>query len=388
MEELNIADRVAKKIASNTPLSAEEQRIVDGMNREEYDEIVSRYDVEQEWKCLHPRLGIPAREKQPFSSPKTTFTWKRMIAAASMLLLLSAGYITLTLLSDRTPLPQADIAPGEKKATLTLADGNTLILEKESSGVVARQGEHTFIVQENEQLIYQTGSGDTTRQETLNTLSTPAGGEYRLTLPDGSKVWLNAKSSITFPTLFQGEKRQVWITGEVYFEVARLDAANPFHVSVREGIVIEVLGTHFNINSYEEENFVKTTLLEGSVRVHPPHGGTPQPLRPGEQAIINDTGHIEVCAVDTDAVIAWKNGQFVFEKADIETVMRQLTRWYDVEVEYKGAISCHFGGVVSRDVNISNILHVLERTDEVTFEINNKKIIVYSKNKENTKQKK
>ncbi|MEP7257618.1 MAG: FecR domain-containing protein, partial [Flavitalea sp.] len=206
-----------------------------------------------------------------------------------------------------------------------------------------------------------------------NMMATPAGRQYSLTLADGTRVWLNASSSISFPTVFGNKKREVSITGEVYFEVAPVKTA-PFVVKHNGNIEVEVLGTHFNINSYDNEATPRTTLLEGKVKVK--FQNSTSILKPGEQASLNKEGNISIASnVDLEEVMAWKNGMFQFDNTAIDAVMRQLARWYDVEIEYRGAILKHFGGNISRDVNLSQVLKILELTGEVKFRIEGKKII-------------
>jgi ferric-dicitrate binding protein FerR (iron transport regulator) len=207
-----------------------------------------------------------------------------------------------------------------------------------------------------------------------NTISTPKGGQYQVTLSDGSKVWLNAASSLRFPATFSGKERKVELTGEGYFEVAH-NKKMPFHVTVND-LDVEVLGTHFNINAYADESAIKTTLLEGSVKVV--KGNETKIIEPGEQASVT-TSEDEINVkqqVDLEQVVAWKNGIFQFERADIESVMRQISRWYDIDVDYHGRVSEHFGGTISRDVNISDVLKMLEMTGGVNFKIDGKKVIV------------
>jgi len=210
-----------------------------------------------------------------------------------------------------------------------------------------------------------------------NTVTTPAGGQYQVTLPDGSRVWLNAASSITYPTMFNGNDRTVQITGEVYFEVAH-DATKPFRVK-SNGQTIEVLGTHFNINAYDDENVIKTTLLEGSVKVTT--GDHVALLQPGQQSQVataeNPTGIFKgIQNVDTDEAVAWKNGLFRFDKADIKTIMRQFSRWYDVDVVYQGDIKERvFSGSMHRNLSAANALELLSLAN-VHFTIDRKNIVV------------
>lgn len=266
----------------------------------------------------------------------------------------------------------ADPQPGGNKAQLTLADGSIILLDGTANGLLAEQGTAKIIKKADGQLLYDV-TGAPTTDILYNTLSTPRGGQYNITLPDGSKVWLNSASTIIYPTSFNGKERKVEILGEAYFEVAK-DATKPFRVKMNE-MEVEVLGTHFNINGYQDESFVRTTLLEGKVKVR--SGAVENLLNPGQQAQLGKNGNIKLLKnVNVEEVMAWKDGNFQFEDADIYSVMRQLARWYDLEVAYSGRLTKHFVGSISRDVNLSQVLTMLQQTGEVKFSREGKKIIV------------
>ena len=267
--------------------------------------------------------------------------------------------------------PANDVAPGGNKAILTLANGRSIILDSAANGTLTTQG-NSKILKLNGMLSYNTLKNKSS-EVLYNTISTPRGGQYELMLSDGSKVWLNAASSLRFPASFVGKERKVELLGEAYFEVAK-NAAMPFKVKVH-GMEVEVLGTHFNINSYDNESMIRTTLLEGSVKIN--KNNSSSLLKPGQQAQMNKAGEIKIINnVDVEEAIAWKEGKFQFDKADIHDIMRQLARWYDVDVEYKGTVSSHFGGTISRDVNLSQVLNMLHLTGEVNFQIQDKKVLV------------
>jgi ferric-dicitrate binding protein FerR (iron transport regulator) len=257
-----------------------------------------------------------------------------------------------------------------------LANGKKIVLDSMSNGVVAVQSGAKILLK-NDQVSYN----NTREAEAVsyNTMSTPRGRQYTLVLSDGSKVWLNAASSITFPTSFMGKERNVEITGEAYFEVAH-DAERPFKVKVGD-MQVQVLGTHFNVNAYEDEGDIKTTLLEGSVKVS--KGNENTLIVPGEQAVIlnspSGVGGITVKKdIDLDEVVAWKNGLFNFNNADLKTVMRQLSRWYNVNIIYTGEIPNRvFGGEMQRDLHLSQVLKLLEKNN-VHFKIDGKNIVVGS----------
>ena len=264
-----------------------------------------------------------------------------------------------------------DVLPGGDKATLTLADGSTVVLDDARNGTLAQQGS-SKVIKVDGKLMYDPANNNS-KEIVYNTISTPNGGQYQLELPDGSLVWLNATSSIHFPTSFVGKERRVEVTGEAYFEVAK-NRDMPFIVTVN-GSEVQVLGTHFNVNAYSDEDNVKTTLLEGSVKFV--SGTNINMLRPGQQSQLASNGLIKVVSnVDVDEVVAWKNGMFDFDNAGIETVMRQLSRWYDVEIEYKGKTDDQFIAEMRRNIKLSDALKALELTGKVKFEIQGKKIIV------------
>lgn len=292
--------------------------------------------------------------------------------AAAVILLLGIGWGAYLLNTEKSsdrqakttvePTIQPEIMPGSDKAILTLSNGKRVVLNQAGSEIIT-DGELT-INNENGELTY--GKSDIV---VYNTMSTPNGAQYKLVLPDGSRVWLNASSSITYPTAFSGNARAVSITGEAYFEVSK-DKNKPFHVKVND-VEVEVLGTHFNINSYSDEAAIKTTLLEGTVKVNTVI------LKPGEQAQFSSDKIRIVNEVDLEEVMAWKNGKFLFsEKTDIETIMRQISRWYDVEIEYRGKVTQHFWGSISRSANALQVLKLLETTGGVKFKIEGRKVIV------------
>jgi len=269
-----------------------------------------------------------------------------------------------------------DHVPGGNVALLTLSDGSTITLDSAHDGVLAQQGNSSVTKLKSGQLAYRT-LDEKPAAAVFNTLTTPRGGQYRLVLPDGSEVWLNAASSITYPTFFNGKERTVKITGEAYFEIAQ-SAAMPFKVIVNAPIGeqnIEVLGTHFNVKAYNDESAITTTLLEGSVRLSAK--GVATLLRPGQQGTQQADGNIRMNPhADTEAAIAWKNGLFHFEHTDIQEVMRQLSRWYNVEVVFEGKIPDEkFDGEITRNNNLTEVLKILQLSN-VHFRIDNNKVTV------------
>lgn len=289
----------------------------------------------------------------------------RVAAAAVLIFSLVGSWYYFTYKNVQQPSEAAtrpDLAPGSNRAVLTLSDGSQIALDNASTGMLARQGS-TLIHKVEDGLVSYTGE-DSHASEGFNTITAPAGGKYSVVLPDGSRVWLNSESSITFPTAFPAHERLVKITGEAYFEIAK-EVRRPFSVQVGNLQKVKVLGTHFNINAYRDEAEIATTLLEGSVEITSSAGNTgPVMLKPGEQAAFSGSGRINVRDdINTEEIVAWKNGMFQFEKADIESVMRQLSRWYNVEVVYEGALpSKTFSGKIDRSVNASEALDILSFT--------------------------
>lgn len=308
--------------------------------------------------------------------------WYRIAAAAVILLAVAVGaYFILKPAEQPATLAHHppgnhisnDILPGGNKATLTLADGSTIILDSANNGNISKQGNVTVTKLDDGKLAYDNGDA-ASHTIVYNTITTPRGGQYQVVLADGSKVWLNAASSLTFPTSFPGSDREVKITGEAYFEVAH-DAAKPFRVGVGD-MKVDVLGTHFNVNAYKDEGVIKTTLLEGSVRVC--EGNESVVIMPGEQVQVIEMNHKMVIDknVDLAEVVAWKNGRFAFSDADIKTVMRQLARWYNFNMEFKGEIKDRFHVEMTRNTNLSNVFKILEATGGVHFRIEQNKVIV------------
>lgn len=315
---------------------------------------------------------IAQYEKKPVTLPSRS-GWIRYAVAASILLFISVGayfFIRNNHKADNfTANNYKGIVPGTNKATLTLANGTTISLDDANNGQIAKQAGVKITKTANGQIVYQT---EATGQEQAvqNTVTTPKGGQYKIILPDGTNVWLNAASSITYPTVFKGADREVTLNGEGYFEVAK-NKAMPFRVKSALQTV-EVLGTHFNINTYADEAQIKTTLLEGSVKVISTTNSTL--IVPGEQAVIDREGNGVIIKqqVNLDKEVAWKNGVFSFADEDIREVMRQVSRWYDIDVVYEGDMPREkFFGEISRSSNLADVFRILE--------LNNMKFVVEGK---------
>lgn len=253
---------------------------------------------------------------------------------------------------------QTPVMPGGNKAILTLADGSQIVLDSTQNGVLSRQGNVSIVKLANGQLAYNF-DGSSSGTVSYNTMSTPRGGQYQLTLHDGTKVWLNSSSSIRFPVMFAGTRREVEVTGEAYFEVAE-NKKMPFRIKIGEEKEIEVLGTHFNVNAYPDEPTINTSLLKGAVRVKGENSSAL--LTPGQQARFTNSGEINVVNdIDLEGVVAWKNGFFDFDGLGIKESMRQLERWYDIKVTFENEVTdIRFVGKISRNINLSDLLEALK----------------------------
>ena len=304
--------------------------------------------------------------------------WMRNAAAAAIFVSLAAGawYFIDHEKENKivsTPKPKTDIAaPVINKATITLSDGSRIYLDKNISGQLASQ-DNVELIKTTEGKIAYRSHGSAGAAEIYNTLTNPTGSNIiQATLSDGTTVWLNAGSTITYPVVFKNEQRTVKVNGEAYFDVAR-DASKPFVVS-KGSMQVRVLGTRFNVNAYDEEPAIRVTLLDGAVAVK--NQEEEKLLRPGEQAIVSSKINVQQ-QTDLEAVMAWRNGKFLFEEAaDIKVIMRQIARWYDVEVMYEGNVQVLIGGSISRNEPLLTVLKKLELTGTVHFKVEGKKIIV------------
>ena len=322
---------------------------------------------------LSRKSSVPARR-----------TWIRY-AAAVVLLAGTGSYLFFSKMGRQTAdtenenqavrLEQAPaIAPGDNRAVLVLANGQTILLDSAANGSLAQQGNVSVQKLEDGQLAYL-GTGAPTGPVGFNSIVTPRGGQYSIMLPDGTKVWLNSASSLRYPVAFTGKTREVELSGEGYFEVAA-NKKMPFRVKT-SGITVNVLGTSFNIMAYSNEESVNTTLVEGAVKVS--GAGSDVLLQPGEQAKApNSEGKIKVVQADLKETLAWKEGEFRFKRSPIEYIMRQIERWYDVEVVYEQHLpNAQLSGTVARKENAMEILKLLEATKTVQFRVEDKTIMVF-----------
>ncbi|GAB3927442.1 FecR family protein [Mucilaginibacter myungsuensis] len=314
------------------------------------------------------------------------FGWK-YAAAAAVLIFASAGVYFLNKDNAATIAPATPkvavvkkhiIQPGSNKAILTLANGQTISLDDTQKGNVNKQGNLAISRSGNGIVINHDGDKETEAAAlALNTISIPRGGKYNITLPDGTQVWLNSASSLTFPTAFIGNERKVTLTGEAYFEVAK-NKAKPFKIDVNGKQTVEVLGTHFNINAYSDERSIRTTLIEGSVKVN--HGSGSTLIKPGQMAVNNLKDRVTVREADVDEVMAWKNDNFIFNNENITSIMKKVSRWYDVDVMYKGDMSdVNFDGNYQRSKGLDDLLTNIELVNKVRFVTEGRRITVIAK---------
>ncbi|MDM8176683.1 MULTISPECIES: FecR family protein [Olivibacter] len=301
-------------------------------------------------------------------------------AAIGLILVLFGGWFLSYVNNGSTnwqtsSVASSNITPGGKKAILTLADGTCIALDSTANKEVAVQG-NMHIRATRGRLIYASDvkKSKESNQELLNTIATPTGGEYQVVLPDGTKVWLNSASSISYPLVFSENERRLSMKGEVYFEVAA-DKSNPFVVDVA-GVQIDVLGTHFNVCAYADDKLIKTTLVQGSVQVR--RGEERHLLKPGQQAQTSLTAEkTEIVSVDLEETLAWKNGNFFFNSEPLERVMKKISRWYDVEIEYKGNFEGkRLDGTISKAEDIRQLLAGFEKTKIARFTIKGRRVIV------------
>lgn len=386
----------ARRLAAGEPVTAEAQQAFREWLLEHPDEETEKLldilmqevqahaittPVPAEWtqRLLQKLEAEEARNTIITLQPERKRSFRWPAAAAALLAVLATGawlFLRSYPATDKVvQYAKKDVLPGGAKASLTLADGSVMVLDEKQNGQLTQQGSVTVIKSDSGQLVYRVlpadiatsskGVADGIIQPEYNTLRTPRGGQYQLLLPDGSKVWLNAASSLRFPTAFNGTERRVELTGEAYFEIAAApqDKVMPFKVQVNK-TEVAVLGTHFNIHAYENEPVTTVTLLEGKVRVG--QGAEGRVITPGQAAVVA-ANSITVEGADTDGAVAWKNGLFQFSNTPLQQVLHQVERWYNVQIDYSHIPDKHFYGIISRNSRLSQVLSMLEVTGGVKF---------------------
>jgi ferric-dicitrate binding protein FerR (iron transport regulator) len=372
------------KYLTNAILAEEQEQLFDMIERKEYradlEKVVKEamdmpFEAEEDEALRERIFGLLQQRKNRATVLRGYFRRWTWSAASVILILASVLFFRTINKKSNTPAfttaTVADIGPGKDGAILTLADGSHLVLDSLDNGVIATQNGVQAILK-NGQLAYE-AKEHIAGEAVYNTMTTPKGRQYHMALPDGTEVWLNAASSIYFPTVFSGKERAVTITGEAYFEVAH-DPRHPFTVTAGK-TTIEVLGTHFNVMAYDNEAEMKTTLVEGSVKIS--DEGRTAVLRPGEELQLNAQQFKVIRDADVEAAIAWKNGWFVFKDAGVETVMKQLERWYNISVKYEGRIpEKQLNGKVSRNASLSELMEMLSFYDDMKCSIEGNTVII------------
>lgn len=351
------------------------EELTDTDNLEAMLEWRRHVDRQKALNQIKENIGI-RKQRRPFLRT----LWPLTIAVACLLAIAAGAYFFVIKQDNQRQTIEGETAAKPKdsggKAVLTLASGRTIILDNEGTGLLATEGNISIKKGAEGELIYD--GRDTAMK--YNLVTTPRGAQYKIVLGDGTKVWLNAESSVKFPAGFSGQQREVELKGEGYFEVATVPSSSPngggqkkipFIVQVGS-MKVEVLGTHFNINSYGDEAVVKTTLLEGMVNIE--KGSESVVLHPGQQAQAGN--HIKVVNIDAAKEVAWKDGLFLFRDAPIEIIGAQIARWYDVDVEYKGPVPYHFNATIDRKEPLSSVLTALEATKHVRFTREGRKLII------------
>lgn len=390
-ENLKKADRIAYLIAGHIrgTLTEPEKDELDAWivesdeNLEQFEKLTDEDNIEI---AMQQHLHMEKEKADALSGVKEKIGLKRKgslpkiwpyLVAASVILIAVSLYVfrnNNTGKENEKPIvhtPGNDIKAGSDKAVLTMSDGRTIILDSSGTGLLANEGDITIKKGTDGEIVYN----GTDKEIKYNLVSTPRGGQYKLVLGDGTRVWLNAESSLKFPAGFVNTTdRLVELRGEGYFEVAKNE--HPFKVKIlipsRDGGMVEVLGTHFNINGYYDDGVVKATLLEGSIKVE--KDGKSKIIEPGEQVLIN--GEIKVVKPDVSEETAWKVGKFLFRDATIQSIGEQIKRWYDIDVEHKEKVLQHFNIEVNRNVPLSRLLQLLEATGQVQFSLVDKKLII------------
>ncbi|MES2275944.1 MAG: FecR domain-containing protein [Bacteroidota bacterium] len=394
-QEFQVAAMVAKMLTGE--LSAEEKDVLDNWIKADAENIklfnrltnkayladqlkIWNSDIDEiGWEKLQARI----RPQQQSNIRRLSYRGLKYAAVLFPFVLFCAlGWYLHTknnTVSKQSPqLVKVSVLPGSNKARLILSNGKQIELGGSGVDSIKEQGGTSIMVTGN-QLAYESevSGGNNLTANVFNTVVTPRGGEYQVILPDGTKVWMNAASSLRYPTKFTESERKVYLSGEAYFEVTK-DAAHPFIVSARK-MDIQVLGTKFNVKAYNDEDFDKTTLTEGHVRLTAIAGHNKADLYPGFQSTVGHSdGHIQIDRANIEEALAWKNGLFVFESEPLESIMRKISRWYDIDVDFSSLKlkQYHFTGRIKRQENVQHILDMITETAKVKFKLNNRTLTI------------
>ena len=354
--------------------------------KEERESVELWFDItsdESEWKWENPghkenlKAGIFKGIQEVIAQPKQERLrlWPYISVAASVLMLLFSGwyfYFYNQKQVAQQPFQQIAVAPGSKQAMLTLSDGSSVLVADAANGILASDGSSRVVKNNDGSLEYESESNHP-KPAGRNTLAIPRGGTFEITMSDGTKAWINSATTITYPAGNSDKERLVELTGEAYFEVAK-DKKRPFRV-ISNGTEIRVTGTHFNVSAYGDDQHVTTTLAEGSVMVS--NHNQQKALVPGQQSVSDAAGDIALNTVDVESALAWKEGYFVFEDQDLKSVMKMVSRWYDVEIEYQGNIpDKRFGGTFSKSKGLDGLLSYLQQLSNIQFKQQGKKITI------------
>lgn len=389
MEKPKFED-LLQRYLSGTASEGEKQQLIGWYNSFDDEKVIVKTQSFNEEKEVYERLTakmdeiLNAPEKAKVISIKRNYVFWKIAAAMVILFCGHWGWRSYQSHDDNIQVQVAvhKLHPGHSGAILTLADGKQIFLDSTQNGTISTSGNNN-IIKSGSQVIYGSQTGNENSALSYNTMTTPKGREFQIVLPDGTKVWLNAASSIKYPTVFNSGSRVVEVTGEAYFEVAhqadKKGGQIPFIVHTNR-MTIEVLGTHFNVNAYADEPYTKTTLFQGSVAANEKNSREVQTIKPGEQAFVSNTvgDGLRVRQADVDKAIAWKNGLFQFNDDQLEAILRQVSRWYDVDVQCAAdKKDLRFNGVISRRSNVKAIMDLLSATGVVNFKIENRKLIAY-----------
>lgn len=382
-EAIRLLEKYDKGTATAQERAIVEHWYLKEAERQHLTAVEERIDhlKDEMWSATLIKAGLSKPPRKIFS------LWTRLAAAAVLILIGTSVYLFNFRDTEKISQPSSQLAnagsPGSNKAVLTLSNGKTIDLDAVKDGKIAEQQGVTIAKTAGGQVIYTLSEAQKlTTVTSYNTIKTPNGGEYQVDLPDGTKVWLNAGSSLKYPTVFTANERKVELAGEGYFEVSH-DKSRPFRVITipnqkgGSGQQVEVLGTHFNISCYPDEAIINTTLLEGSVKVSGLKNKKFVLLKPGEQAS-KLPGSLTVRSADLEEALAWRNGKFKFNDEDVVSIMKKVTRWYNLNVEYQDeAVKRErFSGTISRFENISELLKNLELANTIKFRIQGNKIIL------------